>query len=249
MTNTLPLDPAEFTPRFTKAARLAGFEIETLEVIQGHALIAATKSAAGSKPRVYLSTGMHGDEPAPPWALLRLLEHGFFDERCSWFICPMLNPTGFLGRTRENFSKVDLNRDYKSLQEAEVRAHVGWLQRQPRFDLAICAHEDWEATGFYLYELNLGHHASLAPTMLDAARAHSPIDAAAIIDGRDIAEPGIIRPVSDPMLRDTWPEALYLAYHHSTLNYTTETASAQPLEQRIKTQAAVLQTAIDTFLR
>jgi hypothetical protein len=244
----LPLDPAEFSPRFAAAAKLAGFAARQYGEINGYPLLAYTKRTPGRRPRVYVSTGMHGDEPAPPWALLRLLEEGFFDGHCTWFLCPLLNPTGFLKGTRENFAVVDLNRDYKTLQAAETVAHVAWLQYQPRFDLVLCGHEDWEAQGFYLYELNLGGHPTLAPAMIDAARAHSAIESAAMIDGRESAEPGIIRPVSDPQLRDTWPEALYLAYKHSTLNYTTETASTQPLEQRITTQAAVIKAALKNFL-
>jgi protein MpaA len=245
----LPLDPSEFIPRFDAAARRAGFKAERYGEINGHALKAYTRRTPGVRPRVYFSAGMHGDEPAPPLALLQLLESGFFDDRCTWFVCPMLNPTGFLLRTRENFGRVDLNRDYKSLLAAEVLAHVAWLRLQPRFDLVLCAHEDWEATGFYLYELSLGDDVSLAPAMLAAAREHGPIESAAVIDGRPSAEPGVIRPISDPALRETWPEALYLGYQHSTLNYTTETASAQPLAQRIMTQQAVLKAAVEALLR
>lgn len=245
---TLPLDPADFIPRFDAAARRAGFRAQAYGQINGHSLNAYTKRTPGARPRIYLSSGMHGDEPAPPLALFRLMEEGFFDERCTWFVCPMLNPTGFSLRTRENFGRIDLNRDYKSLLAAEVLAHVAWLRLQPRFDLVVCVHEDWEATGFYLYELNLGGHPSLAPAMLAAARAHSPVENAATIDGRPSAEPGIIRPVSDPALRDTWPEALYLAYQHSTLNYTLETASAQPLAQRVTTHCAVLRAAIEGLM-
>ena len=244
----LPLDPVEFIPRFDAAARRAGFKAQTYGEINGHALNAYTKRTPGVLPRIYLSTGMHGDEPAPPFALLALMEAGFFDHRATWFVCPLLNPTGFALRTRENVNRIDLNRDYKSLAAAEARAHVAWLRRQPRFDLVICAHEDWESRGFYLYELNLGHHASLAPAMVTAAAKLGPIEDAAIIDGRASAAPGIIRPVSDPLLRDTWPEALYLAYQHSTLNYTTETASAQPMEQRIATQCAVMSAAIGNLV-
>lgn len=244
MTDALPLDPADFIPRFDAAARQAGFKTQAYGEINGHSLNAYTKRTPGVRPRVYLSSGMHGDEPAPPLALLRLMEEGFFDERCTWFVCPMLNPTGFTLRTRENFGRVDLNRDYKSLLASEVLAHVAWLRLQPRFDLVVCVHEDWEAKGFYLYELNLGDHESLAPAMLAAAQAHGPIESATMIDGRPSAGPGLIRPVSDPLLRDTWPEALYLGYKHSTLNYTLETASAQPLEQRVTTHCAVLRAAI-----
>ena len=249
MSNALPLDPAKFTPRFEAAAPKAGFKVTPFGEIHGHPLLAYTKRSPGLRPRIYLSSGIHGDEPAPPWALLRLMEEGLFDDRCTWFICPLLNPTGFLHRTRENHAKVDLNRDYKSPQTAEVQAHIGWLRRQPNFDLIICVHEDWEAKGFYLYELNPENRSTLANAMIETVRALCPIDPGTIIDGRPVSEPGIIRPVSDPLLRETWPEAIYLRNHHGTLDYTIETPSALPLEQRIATHCAVLKTAIDKFIR
>lgn len=245
----LPLDPADFTPRFAETARRAGCHTVQFGEVHGHPLLAYTRRTPGPRPRVYLSAGIHGDEPAPPWALLRLMEEGFFDTRCTWFVCPLLNPTGFLKRTRENVAGVDLNRDYKTPQSAEVQAHVYWLKRQPGFDLIVCLHEDWEAQGFYLYELNPLNRPTLANAMVEAARSLGPIETAAVIDGRASAEPGIIRPVSDPLLRDTWPEAIYLRHHHGPLDYTIETASVQPLEARITTQCAVLRAALAAFLR
>ncbi|MDQ5977853.1 MAG: murein peptide amidase [Verrucomicrobiota bacterium] len=245
----LPLDPATFVPRFADAARAAGFKLDNFGEVQGHPLLACTKRTTGHRPRIYLSAGLHGDEPAPPWALLRLMQTGFLDARCTWFVCPLLNPTGFQWRTRENFAGVDLNRDYKIPQSAEVQAHVRWLRLQPNFDLILCLHEDWEAKGFYLYELNPLNLPTLAPTMIAAAQAHGPIETAAVIDGRESAEPGIIRPVSDPLLRDTWPEAIYLRHHHGPLDYTLETASALPLDQRIATQCAVVRAASETLLK
>lgn len=247
--SALPLDPAQFAPRFAAVARQAGFKVEPYGEIHGHPLLAGTKRTAGPRPRVYLSSGMHGDEPAAPWALLRLMEEGFFDARCTWFVCPLLNPTGFTLRTRENHARVDLNRDYKERHSAEIRAHVAWLERQPNFDLILCLHEDWEAKGFYLYELNPENRPTLAPAMLAAARRHGPIETAAVIDGRESAEPGVIRPVSDPLLRETWPEAIYLRHFHCTLDYTTETASGLPLEQRIATHAAVVRAALAGLLK
>jgi hypothetical protein len=244
----VPLDPANFILRFEAAAHKAGFVAQAYGEINGYPLKAYTKRTAGIRPRVYISTGMHGDEPAPPLALLKMVEAGFFDERCTWFLCPLLNPTGFALRTRENSGRVDLNRDYKSLVAAEVLAHVAWLRLQPRFDLVICGHEDWESKGFYLYELNLEGRPTLAPAMLSAAAQHGPIEQATLIDGREIDEPGIIRPVSDPALRETWPETIYLASQHSSLNYTIESASSQPLEQRVATQAAVIMSAINGIL-
>jgi len=248
MTSPFPLDPADFSARFAASARAAGFGLEQYGEIHGHTLVAHTKRAPGPRPRVYFSAGMHGDEPAPPWALLRLVEEGFFDTRCNWFVCPLLNPTGFVQRTRENHAKVDLNRDYLNPLTAEVGAHIAWLRRQPNLDLVICVHEDWEAQGFYLYELNPKNRPTLAPAMVEAARNFGPIETATVIDDRPVAEPGIIRPVSDPLLRADWPEAIYLRHFHSTLVYTNETPSALPLEQRVATHCATLKAAITELM-
>ncbi len=247
MPSPASLVPSEFSRQFDAAARQAGFRAESYGEISGHPLTAYTKRTPGRRPRVYLSSGIHGDEPAPPWALLRLLEGGFFDGRCHWFLCPLINPVGFTLGTRENQAKLDLNRDYKGPVASESRDHVRWLMRQPNFDLVICVHEDWESKGFYLYELNPDQRPTLANAMLAGAQTTCPIDPATVIDGREIDEPGIIRPVSDPLLRETWPEAIYLRHHHGTLIYTTETPSALALETRIDTHRAVIRAALSAF--
>lgn len=242
------LDPAAFSARFSAGAVAAGFAEEKFGLIGEDGLFAYTKPAAG-RPRIYLSAGVHGDEPAPPWALLHLVQKGCLDDRCAWYLCPLLNPAGFRRATRENAAGLDLNRDYKSPRSPEVQAHVSWLQRQPQFDVVFCVHEDWEAQGFYLYELNPRNRPTLAHALLAGARAHCPIETATTIDGRPSAEPGIIRPVSDPLLRETWPEAIYLCEHHGTLHYTIESPSGLPLEQRVATLTAAISAALEEFLK
>ncbi|MEO7411996.1 MAG: M14 family metallocarboxypeptidase [Opitutaceae bacterium] len=230
--------------RFETAGRAAGFRVERFGEIDGHQLVALTKRTPGPRPRVYLSAGIHGDEPAPPLALLEMIECGVFDERATWFLCPLLNPIGFTVGTRENAGDVDLNRDYKDLRSAEIIAHVAWLRRQPNFDLVLCLHEDWESTGYYLYELNPLDRPSLALPMIEAVRAVCPIDQNQTIDGREVSAPGIIRPVSDPLERETWPEAIYLRAHHTTLGYTLESPSALPLPQRVAAHRTAIETAL-----
>jgi hypothetical protein len=242
-----PLSPAGFHRAFSAAARVEGFAVESFGKVQGHTLLAGTKRAPGSRPRVYLSAGIHGDEPAPPLALLRLLQEGFFDARCDWFVCPLLNPTGMAAGTRENHERRDLNRQYRSREAAEVRAHVAWLRRQPSFDLALCLHEDWESSGFYLYELNPDRRPSLAEPVVAAVGKICPLDFSATIDGRP-AQGGIIRPEDDPAKRELWPEAIYLRAHHTRLSYTLETPSAHPLPQRIQAHVIAVTTAVACFL-
>lgn len=238
------IDPPAFARRLEASARAAGFRVEQFGEAGGCPLLALTKRTPGPRPRIYLSAGIHGDEPAPPLTLLALIESGRFDDRAVWFLCPLLNPVGFSRRTRENADGVDLNRDYKSLRSIEIQAHARWLQRQPNFDLAICVHEDWEAKGYYLYELNPTGRASLAPPMITAVVQCCPIETATVIDGRAIAEPGIIRPLNDPLLRETWPESIYLRAHHTQLGYTIETPSSFPLAQRIAAHRAAIEAAI-----
>ena len=249
---SVPLAPADLTSllqALQQAALANGFQVEEFGRIGNWPLLAFTRPLAPiGVPRVYLSAGIHGDEPAPPRTLLRLLHEGFFDGRCSWHICPMLNPVGSHAGKRENGEGIDLNRDYKSRLAPESRAHIAWLERQPRFDLNLCVHEDWESTGYYLYELNPTGRPTLANVMIEAAEKLGPIEEASVIDGRPIDERGIIRPVSDPQLREQWPEAIYLNTNHGTLHYTLESPSARPLAQRIDTHCAVIRRALEVFL-
>jgi len=238
-----PVDPLALAAQFEGAGAKAGFTSETFGVVGGIPLLALTKRTAGPRPRVYLSAGIHGDEPAPPFALLSLIESGEFDARAVWFICPMLNPEGLARATRENASGTDLNRDYRHPASPEVRAHVGWLEGQPNFDLAVCVHEDWESTGFYLYELNPDGRPSLAGPMLAAVSAVCPIDPRPLIEGRE-ARGGIIRPPLNPLEREKWPESIYLQVHHTRLSYTIETPSSLPLATRVEALRAALGAAL-----
>lgn len=245
---TLPLDPADLTSQFRQAAEEAGFREEFLGECDGAVLSAYTRRTPGVKPRIYVSSGVHGDEPAPPWALLQMLQSGMFDGRANWFLIPLLNPAGFRRQQRENADGIDLNRDYLHPRSHEVACHLKWLGRQPRFDLALCLHEDWESTGFYLYELTRNPDPRLAHAMRDAAAQHMPIEPEAVIDGRPIDEPGIIRPDPDPALRETWPEAIYLYQHHTDLCFTLETPSQLDFSLRREVQLAATQSLLNALL-
>ena len=139
---------------------------------------------------------------------------------------------------------MDLNRDYRQPSSPEVQAHVRWLERQPNFDLGLCLHEDWESTGFYLYELNPDSRASLAEPMISAASQACPIDMSAVIEERE-SKGGIIRPQGNPLEREKWPEALYLLLHHTRLTYTLESPSALGLDARISALRAAIRVGID----
>src|SRR5450432_569393 len=134
--------------------------------------------ARSRKPevRIYISAGIHGDEPAGPLAALRMIQENQWPSDAGIWLLPCLNPEGFILNTRENAGGIDLNRDYRNLKAAETGAHIAWLERQPPFDLYLCLHEDWESHGFYLYEQNPDNRPSLSEKMIVAAKEVCPID-------------------------------------------------------------------------
>jgi protein MpaA len=182
--------------------------------------------------RIYLSAGIHGDEPAGPVAALRLLQENHWPENAELWFCPCLNPAGFVLNRRENAGGKDLNRDYRHLETTEVRAHLAWLERQPKFDLCLCLHEDWESHGFYVYELNPDHRPALAESMIARIAKVCPIDPSPVIEGRE-ASGGIIRPNLDPQTRPQWAEAFYLIVNKTRLSCTLEAPSDFPLPTRV----------------
>jgi predicted deacylase len=194
--------------------------------------------------RIYISAGIHGDEPAGPLAALRLLQENRWPDNAEIFLLPCLNPTGFTQNRRENADGIDLNRDYRNSKSDAVRAHITWLERQPNFDFYLCLHEDWESHGFYLYEQNPDNKPSLARTTLDAVKKVCPVDLSEHIEGR-AAHGGIIRPNIQPHERPDWPEAFYLITQKSRRGYTLEAPSDFPLTTRVNALVAAVNAAVN----
>ena len=199
-------------------------------------------------PRIYISTGIHGDEPAGPLALRQLLRENAWPAGLDLWLCPCLNPTGFAVNRRENREGHDLNRQYLATEAEETVAHIAWLSRQPSFDLCLCLHEDWESDGFYVYEQNPDQQPSLAEAMIARVGEVCPIDRSEVIEGRP-ARNGIIRPSVDPRTRPQWPEAFYLIMHKARLSYTLEAPSDFPLAVRVAALVTGVSTALETLAR
>jgi len=229
-----------------RAAARHGWRTEPLGPPELGRVAFVREADSATRPRIYLSTGMHGDEPAGPRAALRLLEENHWPEADLWLV-PCLNPHGLRANSRENAAGLDVNRDYRHGRSAEASGHIAWLERQPRFDLTLLLHEDWEAHGFYCYELNSSGRASLAPVMVEAVREVCPIDTSPLIDGRPLSEPGIIRPALTPTERPEWPEAVWLWEHRTELSYTLESPSDWPLEIRVRALVTAVRAAVTAF--
>ncbi len=233
------------------AAQAHGWSGETLGESGGFPIMAWHRPARHpQKPlrRIYLSAGIHGDEPAGPMAALRMFQENAWPKNLELWFLPCLNPVGFSLNQRENAQGVDLNRDYRTPQTDETRAHIAWLERQGTFDCYFCLHEDWESHGFYLYEQNPRGNPSLAESMIDAVSRCCPIDPSETIEGR-AARHGIIRPVVKLQDRPDWPEAFYLISHKSGQGYTLEAPSDFPLPTRVAALTTATAAGIELLTR
>lgn len=242
-------DPAAYARDIEEVARPHGWTIRHLSPTASGTrpwlqLAARTDSTA---PRLYLSSGIHGDEISGPFALLEMLRQPDFFAGFDVTIFPILNPDGLAKNRRENNDGIDLNRDYRNTKSAEISSHIEALKTLGRFDGAMMLHEDYEGIGAYLFELNDALPPGLGHEVIGAMGRHVPIDLRPEIDELPAHEGILSRkdivairgPIEE---RPDWPEAIYLAVHHTKVSYTTETPKPFPLPQRIQAQIAAVKT-------
>ena len=105
-------------------------------------------------------------------------------------------------------------------------------------------HEDWEAAGFYLYELNPDQRPSRASAIIQAVSGVCPIETATLIDGRPCDGSGVIRPATDPTARPDWPEAFWLLQNRCRQSLTLEAPSDFPLANRVEALSAAVRCAL-----
>lgn len=241
------LDWPAYQAAFRAAAEGAGFSAAMLVEFDAGPMIAWQRP--GNCPKVYLSAGIHGDEPAGPLALLEMLRGGFFTDDFDWSICPTLNPSGLAAGTRENADAIDLNRDYWIRGTREVIAHAAWLDALPVPDLFISLHEDWETEGFYFYEINLGKdRPERAEKILKAVEPWFPREKGPLIDGHESRVDGWIYHEAEADVPEGWPEAIFLAKKGCPLSFTFETPSKAELYQRVAAHAAAVRAACASLL-
>lgn len=117
---------------------------------------------------IAIAAGVHGDEPAGPWAALLLAEDGELDARFGYRIWACTNPSGYALGTRESEDGMDVNRSFgRGGQTPESRAIVT-ANRDRKFALSIDLHEDCDAGGFYCYEYG---DADLGRSVVEAVAA------------------------------------------------------------------------------
>jgi succinylglutamate desuccinylase len=222
-------------------------------------------------PRIILSAGIHGEEPAGVYTLLEFIKRDIarYLRHFSFLIMPCLNPYGFTRGVRYGSHAADLNRSFDNGAGLPEIAAVKDLLNQfsGPYHLAIDLHETdtymprGEAfsvedipAGFYMYETTPSGQPVLGPAILKALRiAGYPITKRQSVYDAECRN-GLITSIS-PNAPDypTMPEFngtldwYMLKKNYTQHSITTETPTAWPLKRRIAAHQKALIFALDTL--
>jgi murein peptide amidase A len=249
------LDPKAFAGEVEEVARTADWTVHHLSSTEsGPRPWFERSEPAGDSvpPRLYLSSGIHGDEISGPWALLEMIRHPGFFAGFDVTIFPILNPDGLARGVRTNRDGIDLNRDYRNSKSLEIKGHIETLLTLGRFDASLMLHEDYEGIGAYLYELNDTLDPGLGAKIIAAMGVHVPVDLRPEIEeaparGGVISRRDLIEKLGRLEDRSEWAEATYLTVYHTGVNYTIETPKPFPIEARVKAQIAAVETVMNAL--
>jgi hypothetical protein len=229
--------------RWQSLARKAGLKRLTYCTAEEFELSCFISPALESTRGIYLSAGIHGDEPAGTEGLYQWAElHRSILRELPVMIFPCLNPWGLIHNRRTNSENQDLNRCFHLDDLQRIAAHKEVMQ-QRKFRLAMCLHEDYDAQGVYLYEIRK-KLTTFGRELLAAAGYHIPIDSRVTIEGRRADQGWIARRINLKKFPEV-SEGIYLAANYSERTITTETPSEYDLGPRIQAHVAMIQRAIE----
>ena len=226
--------------RWRGVSRAAGLRLRRLAKEDGFDLFYLETSELAGTSGLYLSAGIHGDEPAAPEALVRWAEKNAARlARMPLLIFPCLNPWGLRNNVRTDSRGRDLNRMFHHDRHPVVAA-VRRVTRPHRFHTALAMHEDYDAQGIYLYEVQRGRN-RFGEALLGRAMRILPPDPRRRID-TSTAKNGLIRRRLVRKIFESmgYPEAIWLHLFHSQNTFTFETPSEAALELRVRAHMAVL---------
>lgn len=200
------------------------------------------------RPVVHVTAGVHGDEPAGPWALLALAEAGMLDQRFSYRLWPCTNPSGYEAGTRTNAEGNDINRSFTAESSTPESRAIMQANEGCRFALAIDLHEDFEADGFYCYEPVIDGGAPLSQAILWAIEAAGfplqtldhlfdlgyPHDLSAVDQLRTLERGRVlVNAQAERRFFPGLPQSLYLLRTSTRRTVTVETPRKRAWEDRI----------------
>ena len=233
----------------TKRLERLGLPLELLGTVHGypiHQTHLPSTSPANSPPLVLVTGGVHGDEPAGVEAVFQFLERDNTEllKTFAFQVIPCINPYGYVRGTRETAGGIDINRSF----ETEATPEIGIVKKalgKTEYTFAIDFHEDYDATGFYLYEGNRGTP-DMGARLAAAAKTIGPVDPE---DPNDGDAPYVAEGAYK--VSTVWGiEGLvsYLLHFHCDRVVISETPTVWQLDRRAVLHLTILDTALNIIL-
>ncbi len=198
---------------------------------------------------LYVSAGVHGDEPAGVWGLLEWAEQNVsMLGRRSVLVLPCFNPWGLVENRRSDHEGRDLNRLFDKASLGLFKAWRKFVGKR-KFQLALNLHEDYDAQGIYIYELGRPG-CDFGGPILAKCQSIIPIQPGTQIDGSPFKNGVLVRKkdfakIADKKLEGGGvPEAIYLRMKCAQAALTFETPSEFSLYDRVRAQRCFLDAAL-----
>ena len=202
------------------------------------------QSSTKTQKHVLITSGLHGDEPGGIEAALQFLsrDNSNLLKSFNFTIIPCINPYGYVQNTRENRDGIDINRMFESDEIKEVRI-IKEALGETQFSFTIDFHEDYDATGFYLYE-GKDDKKFIGPEIVHHVTAIGPIDTED--SGEDTTS--IVKGVYNVSQKwGTKGLAPYLLHYHTKHVLITETPTVWSFEQRAALHLGLLDAALSYY--
>lgn len=231
-------DARDVVRRWRAVARAARMRLEVIHETSSYPVL-CLRSRGLTRDALYLSAGVHGDEPAGPQGLLAWAEANLERlRRGNVILFPLFNPVGLALNTRANENGEDMNRIFHLKEHPHIAA---WWRAMEgvHAGLALCLHEDYDAQGLYCYEQSRNPGEDMAERFMTACERIIPRDLRKVIEGRRAAK-GIIRPRRIPALLGL-PESVALFRQGVRRTLTFETPSEFSLAVRARAQARLVE--------
>jgi len=239
--------------------RTHGLRMREVACVGAPRTLLIVECGADDRPTIAMCSGMHGDEPAAPWALLSLVADRLLDDRFAYRIWPCINPSGYAAHTRTNAEGQDVNRSFSRGGTTPESRAIITANRDRRFAMSIDLHEDFEAHGFYGFEpLAPGVQARYAALAVGAVEAAGlPIQDLADIsfdlgtppEARSIQTVGHGTVTVDARAESAFfptglPMSLFMLRQAAAVGLTFETPMLRPWNERIAMHRVAVTTVV-----
>ena len=202
------------------------------------------------KKTVAFSAGIHGDEFAGPYSILKfLMDYTEIDPTIRVVLFPIVNPYGFDRAQRHNAFRQDINRRFcDKLLAGEAKA-VTEVIKKVKLDYFVSLHEWSGKDGFYMYASNVIDRERIEEIPKIASDKNFKVFTNTKINGEECNNGVIWHPTEgykDERSRCTLENKVY----DDGIHYLcTETPSKAGLERRIAVQLGIIHFVINKLMK